>query len=307
MAKPGKKLSISATPIKHFLPENPKQTLFGDLEFLGGLVLVSDHRDFGGISGIRFMDNGNQFLAITDEGKWIRATLEREGPIPKGITNSRLGTLRKANGKKLKGKRNADAEGMEVFGDNILIAFERNHRIERFSWQNEKLQEVSGIQTIDLNGFELENNHGPEAIAYSRETGELFVFPEGNLVGENLYRGFIIKDNEIAEVFLAKNAYYRPTDIVFRKNGNMILLERHYNPLFGVSMRIREIDKADLTANSQLDGKVLAEASWKNQIDNMEAIALSEMKDGSTRLTIVSDNNFSAVQRTLLLEFRLRD
>ena len=37
----------------------------------------------------------------------------------------------------------------------------------------------------------------------------------------------------------------------------------------------------------------------------MEAIAISPMDGGAWRLTLVSDDNFSNSQRTLLLEFEL--
>ena len=43
-------------------------------------------------------------------------------------------------------------------------------------------------------------------------------------------------------------------------------------------------------------------------IDNMEGIAVSREPDGETRLTLISDDNFRRdIQRTLLLQFSLRD
>jgi hypothetical protein len=41
-------------------------------------------------------------------------------------------------------------------------------------------------------------------------------------------------------------------------------------------------------------------------IDNFEGIAAKEMPDGGIRLYIISDNNFSASQRTLLMVFDLQ-
>ncbi|MEL7487472.1 MAG: hypothetical protein AAGJ87_09695, partial [Pseudomonadota bacterium] len=42
-------------------------------------------------------------------------------------------------------------------------------------------------------------------------------------------------------------------------------------------------------------------------VDNFEALAAYETSDGATRLLILSDDNFSQRQKTLLLEFELRD
>jgi hypothetical protein len=42
-------------------------------------------------------------------------------------------------------------------------------------------------------------------------------------------------------------------------------------------------------------------------IDNMEAIAAHRSAAGETILTLMSDDNFSALQRTLLMQFALPD
>ena len=41
------------------------------------------------------------------------------------------------------------------------------------------------------------------------------------------------------------------------------------------------------------------------QIDNMEGIAVHRNARGETILTLVSDDNFSVIQRNLLLQFTL--
>ena len=42
-------------------------------------------------------------------------------------------------------------------------------------------------------------------------------------------------------------------------------------------------------------------------IDNFEGIAARQMPDGSVRLYVISDDNFSIIQRTLLLQFMLAE
>jgi hypothetical protein len=43
------------------------------------------------------------------------------------------------------------------------------------------------------------------------------------------------------------------------------------------------------------------------QIDNMEGLSVHRSASGETVLTLVSDDNFSIIQRTILLQFTLLD
>ena len=54
-----------------------------------------------------------------------------------------------------------------------------------------------------------------------------------------------------------------------------------------------------------VDGAQLIYADLGFQIDNMEGIAVHRSVSGETILTLVSDDNFSPLQRTLLLQFAL--
>jgi hypothetical protein len=54
-----------------------------------------------------------------------------------------------------------------------------------------------------------------------------------------------------------------------------------------------------------VDGPILVEADMGYQIDNMEGLAVHRAGNGDVVLTLVSDDNFSALQRTILLQFTL--
>jgi hypothetical protein len=53
-----------------------------------------------------------------------------------------------------------------------------------------------------------------------------------------------------------------------------------------------------------LDGPVLIEADLGHEVDNMEGLAIHQ-ENGQSILTIISDDNFSVWQRTIILEFAL--
>lgn len=70
-------------------------------------------------------------------------------------------------------------------------------------------------------------------------------------------------------------------------------------------MRIRRISAAELKPSKPIDGEVLLEATDRLNIDNMEAIAVHRSRAGVTILTLMSDDNFSPFQRSLIMQFAL--
>jgi len=83
----------------------------------------------------------------------------------------------------------------------------------------------------------------------------------------------------------------------------MLLLERRYSPARGIALRIRRIPLADIKADTVLDGRSMNEADLAYQIDNIEGIAVHRNSAGEAIVTLVSDDNFSIIQRNLLLQF----
>jgi hypothetical protein len=97
------------------------------------------------------------------------------------------------------------------------------------------------------------------------------------------------------------------SDCTLLPPGDLLLLERRYSPARGVAMRIRRVSLGDIKPGALVDGKSLIEADRGYQIDNVEGIAVHRNAQGETVITLVSDDNFSIVQRNLLLQFMLVD
>jgi hypothetical protein len=73
-------------------------------------------------------------------------------------------------------------------------------------------------------------------------------------------------------------------------------------------MRIRRFAASDLVPGATLEGTVLIEADMAFQVDNMEGLSVHrDPATGETVLTLVSDDNFSIIQRTILLQFAYRE
>ncbi|UGX94186.1 hypothetical protein G6321_00053045 [Bradyrhizobium barranii subsp. barranii] len=73
----------------------------------------------------------------------------------------------------------------------------------------------------------------------------------------------------------------------------------------GINIRIRSIPLKSIAPNALVDGPALFTADLGHEVDNMEGIDAHVTPDGETVLTLVSDDNFSMLQRTLLLQFTL--
>jgi hypothetical protein len=73
----------------------------------------------------------------------------------------------------------------------------------------------------------------------------------------------------------------------------------------GVGIRIRRIALSAIAPGALVDGPAVFTADLGQEIDNMEGIAAHVTPEGDTVLTMVSDDNFSMIQRTLLLQFTL--
>ena len=75
----------------------------------------------------------------------------------------------------------------------------------------------------------------------------------------------------------------------------------------GLAIRLRRIPLAQIRPGALVDGAILLEADLGYEIDNMEGLSIHRSTSGETVLTLISDDNFSVLQRTLLLQFTLAE
>jgi hypothetical protein len=95
------------------------------------------------------------------------------------------------------------------------------------------------------------------------------------------------------------------SDADFLPDGDLLILERKFSLIGGFGMRLRLIHAADIVPGKTVDGTVLITADDRDDIDNMEGLAVRPGPNGETLLTLISDDNQSLLQRTVLLEFAL--
>jgi hypothetical protein len=308
-AKDGVTLPVQSTFIEEFKRGAGKR--YGELEFVGGLVLSTKRGEMGGVSSIRLLDGGNRFLSVMDTGHWASGEIERDADgRPRGIKDYTITRMLDTGSSKSRDhKDNLDAEGLALNGDQILVSFERNHRIAAYPANRYPTSEPIWSEKPISTGFKLRGNGGLETVMIAPVDGPLqgaivWVAERSYDKDGNFHAG--IQNGPFKGNFhVERVGQYDVTDGVFLQDGSLLLLERSFGLMHGIGMRIRSFDSADIAAGKLLRGRVLMEANFSHQIDNMEGIDAYTAADGSTRLIVVSDDNHSILERNLLLEFKL--
>lgn len=302
-------IEVSARSITRFRIARD-QYRFGQLEFAGGLEMYSSARHFGALSGVALEADQKRFLGVADTGFWISGEIERDANRnPIGLSAVVMTDITDEKGAALAGKIQADAESIAVDGDTVLVGFEQRHRITRYTMddQGELRWRQSSPPPVPL--FELRRNRGFEGLAFAPETsalsGALIGVSEKSLDRSGNIMAFVRGPDGTFEFSVQRRDDFDITDIAFLPDGDLIILERRFNVQDGIGMRLRQIDDTAIREGATIDGDVLIDADMRHQIDNMEALDITVDPDGVPRLTILSDDNHSLLQRNLLVEFRL--
>jgi hypothetical protein len=304
--------AITAIPID-FDRDHPGRTEFGKLIFRGGLNLYARSAHFGGYSALAIDPSGRALLAISDAGTWLRATLDYDGRHIKGLSGAVLGPILGPDGKPLRDDRDRDSEGMTlVDGDTrqgtAYVSFERRHRIARYPFTAERFGPPTGTVPLPAGTKGMSANRGIEALTIIRSgklKGTLVAFPEGLADKNGNLRGWLIGGPTPGPILFKRLGGFDLTDAAALPDGGIVVLERRFRFSEGIKMRIRRISAEDLKRGGLIEGEVLLDADDSLNIDNMEAIAAHRAPSGETVLTLMSDDNFSALQRTLIMQFAM--
>lgn len=101
-------------------------------------------------------------------------------------------------------------------------------------------------------------------------------------------------------------AGYRVTDGVQLPDGRLLILNRSVGLPNGFAAKIAVVDPSAIGNGEQVTGKIIATLAAPLLIDNMEGIAVTKYGSDSI-IWLISDDNFSIFQRTLLMKFRLSE
>lgn len=255
--------------------------------FLGGWQLTSDNQNFGGLSGLDILPSGD-LLSVSDMGAFVWIKLH-DG-VPEG--GGRFAYMKGQDGQSLQGKRAADAEGVAIRDGLALVSYEQDHRILAFDLKGCGAA-ARGVLVASLPDKLIKTNIAPnkgaEALHLDR-AGRLIFGYEAVLMGGS-HIGQVRADGrgEFDRVEIPP----RGLSLVGFAAG--LQLYRSYDPLRGNRNVIRFEDGNELRLERPL------------QMDNFEGIAVQPLPAGGRRIYIISDDNFSARQHTLLYVFEVAD
>lgn len=303
-------IAIQATAIDSFDTRDPSITRFGALEFRGGLVLTSNNAGFGGVSGLHIESDGRSFLSVIDNGSWLRGRIVYRNGKPEGISNAELAPMLGPDGKPLTTRGWGDAESLTERDGMFYAGIERAEQILRFDYRRHGLLARGEPIAVPPDFKSFAHNKSMECLAAPPNgaplAGSLIVITERSLDSAGNHRAFLFgRDHQVERFSVKRSDDFDVTDCVALPPGGLLLLERRYSPARGAAMRIRRFELAGLKPGATVDGKVLIEADLAYQIDNMEGIAVHRNAAGETIITVVSDDNFSPLQRNLLLQFAI--
>ena len=291
---------VDARPIA-LNPDDTSQTTTGLLEFRGGLALSSPDPRFGGFSALGVSADGRRMVALTDRGARFSARLvyDERGHLA-GLRNTDMGAMSGLDGAPLRGSFSTDAEAMSagVEGE-IIVAFERRHRLRRYlpgRATPEPLEAPAELEGAPSNG-------GIEALTLLGD-GRLLALTEAFGSSQALV-GWVSNAGGWSVLTYGTLPGFHPTGAATLSNGDVVVLERAFTRLGTDAARLVRLDGAAIVPGARLSGVEIAVLRAPLSVDNFEGVAARPGDGGEDLIYIISDDNFRARQRTLLMMFAL--
>jgi hypothetical protein len=302
-------VEVKSRPLEAFDLRDRTRRRFGELEFRSGLILTSSFKPFGGLSAFRVDPKGEGFIAMNDKGDWFTGRLAYSGKALAGLVDVKSAPMLGSDGKPITSKKMFDTESLAIDGTMLYVGIERSNRILRFDFRRGGIASPGEEIAVPPAFRRLPFNKGPEGLVFVTKglplEGSLIVLSERALDAAGNLIGFLIGGARPGQFAVRRTNEFDISDAALLPSGQLLVLERKFSMLSGVGIRIRKIPLPAIAPGALVDGPSIFEADLGHEIDNMEGLDVHRTEDGDIVLTMVSDDNFSMLQRTLLLQFTL--
>jgi hypothetical protein len=299
-----REVSIRTTALPLNAPDNPAP----GVAFAGALDLVSDSIDrLHGLSDLKFTSD-KDFLAVSDEG-WLvsgRVVLDAMGRLA-GVERVRTQPLLGETGDRLfdRPRRQqdnydtwADSEGLATLpGGRYLVSFEHHQRV----WMYGVDKRGDDLPRAMISPpFAIDYNAGPEALAYDGRGGYYVALEAGGAYHCRKDRCLPIDPDPEPPLNAATDLRVVSLDLDPLGRG-LFVLERAFRRETSENViRISLWRDPDHTPFARKE--LVLELKNPMTVDNMEGLGVVRHGKG-VRFYLVSDDNFSRFQKTLLMAF----
>ena len=271
----------------------PLTGLLQDIAFHGSGAL------FGGFSALHLAADGSDFIALSDHGAFVTGRFDRDamGRIVSIHTNSMTPLLDVA-GQPL-GEKMTDSEGLTFDADGtVYVSFEGPARVQRYA----SLGSAATLLPSPPAFAKLPRNRALEALALAPD-GTLYTVPEISDALDRPFPVFRFRQGAWDQPFtLPRRDHFLISDATFGPDGRFYILEREFRGFGGFATRIRRFQLTD--AGAVQETTVLRTEPGTH--DNLEGLVVWRDSIG-LRATMVSDDNYLALFRSQIVEYRLPD
>lgn len=269
------------------------------VDYLGTHVWTGADEDFGGFSGIEMSADGRSYTALSDRAtvRWGSIERDSQGRI-RSLSTAGRARLQDSSGTKLKPGYLGDAEGLAIDAEGrMYVSFEGLDRIARFDDPDRPAERIPPAPAFKG----LVRNAGLEALAVTPE-GDILTMPEQWESSPPMTPVWRFRDGTWSTAFrLPRDGVWAPVGADVGPDGKLYVLERDFRGLRGFASRVR---RYAMDGDSVGPPEHILTTSLL-QFDNLEGIAVWADGQG-IRITMISDDNFLFVQRTELVEYRVR-
>ncbi len=304
-------LQLTATPLA-LDRDNPARDRLGRLLFRGAIAIRADNPRFGGFSALR-AGRGNRLLSVSDTGNWLAFdTIERDGRLV-GADHAVLAPVLHPDGRPAATKADGDSEALEWDPATGIatISYEQDHRLVHFTGIDaDRPASLAAVPVATerltaMTGWPA--NNGGEAMAVLPGGARIVIAEtERDAAGG---RVALLTRNGVTTVISVEGLDdFSPTDAIALDDHRVLVLHRRFSTA-GVGAALTLVDLAPVLGKAvppatPLPAVLLARWQPPVTLDNMEGLALRRV-DGHLFVYLISDDNLSRLQRTLLMKFEL--
>ena len=259
----------------------------------------SDDPRFGGLSGLAVTAEGG-VLAVSDKGFFVDFELDEapDGTL-RGARKLRIEPMRDERGAVLERPRERDAEELVLLpGGRRLVIFERHVRLGYFPPGSARAERF-----VELPGLVPGNNRDIEAMV-PLDDDRLLLIAERDGTERGVRHAWIGRPGAWERLDYVSEQGLDVAGAALLPGGDLLVLERGFSTAFRT--RVTRVPGASLRPGAMLRGREVLRLYAPLLTENFEGIA-ARTKRGRVAIYLVSDDNYFALQRTLLVKFELAD